>query len=206
MSKTKAKAKKPGKVGKAKFPKPKKPEPRLTPMQEAFVRHYVNDPKHNATQAARKAGYSEDCVGQQGYENLKKPEIKKAVEEKLEIKYDTIDITGDRIIREIAKVAFGNLKDVAQWDGDTMSLKASDQLTDDEAALLKSISVSSSSSSGKQGEANSSSISFQTFDKLKALELLAKNKKLLTDKIELKGKIGLEALVAGSNDTGSEED
>lgn len=51
----------------------------MTPKQEAFCREYVID--LNATQAAIRSGYSEKTAGAVGFENLKKPEIQKKVEE-----------------------------------------------------------------------------------------------------------------------------
>ena len=54
----------------------------LTPKQERFVCEYLKD--LNATQAAIRAGYSENSAGQIGAENLRKPAIKEAIEAKLE--------------------------------------------------------------------------------------------------------------------------
>lgn len=53
-----------------------------TDKQTRFVQEYCVD--FNATQAAIRAGYSEKTAGQMGHENLKKPEIKQAIEERLE--------------------------------------------------------------------------------------------------------------------------
>lgn len=48
-------------------------EKKLTPKQERFVQEYLID--LNATQAAIRAGYSEDTARAIGYENLTKPYI-----------------------------------------------------------------------------------------------------------------------------------
>lgn len=207
----KKKAAKPKKAAPAKEKKSKhdptnKDEAGLTPMQEKFVLFYCNDPKHNATKAAKDAGYSEDTAAQQGYQLLQIPSVHKAIQAKLKERYNILDITGDRILRELAKIAFGSMKDVAKWDGDTFTLLDSDEIDDDAAALIKSMSHSESESSSAEGSSSSKSISFGTFDKLKALELLAKNKKLLTDKVEHSGKVTLEEIVAGSSDPSSDED
>lgn len=50
----------------------------LTPKQELFIREYLID--FNATQAAKRAGYSEASSYAIGQENLKKPVIKEAIE------------------------------------------------------------------------------------------------------------------------------
>ncbi|WP_342088026.1 terminase small subunit [Dyadobacter sp. OTU695] len=54
----------------------------LTPKQRRFVEEYTKD--WNASGAAFRAGYSEKTCGVIGYENLKKPEIKKAIDDRVE--------------------------------------------------------------------------------------------------------------------------
>ncbi len=49
----------------------------MSPKQERFVEEYLVD--HNATQAAKRAGYSEKTAYSIGSENLKKPEIAAAI-------------------------------------------------------------------------------------------------------------------------------
>ena len=51
----------------------------MTPKQSRFCEEYIID--LNATQAAIRSGYSEKTAGAVGFENLKKPEIQKKVEE-----------------------------------------------------------------------------------------------------------------------------
>ena len=50
---------------------------KLSAKQQLFVREYLVD--FNATQAAKRAGYSEKTAFQIGYENLKKPDIRMAL-------------------------------------------------------------------------------------------------------------------------------
>lgn len=54
---------------------------KLTAKQKRFVQEYLID--LNATQAAIRAGYSRKTAGVIGDENLKKPYIREAIEEKL---------------------------------------------------------------------------------------------------------------------------
>ena len=51
----------------------------LTPKQKRFCQEYLID--LNATQAAVRAGYSEKTAYSVGNENLRKPEIKKYIDE-----------------------------------------------------------------------------------------------------------------------------
>lgn len=168
----------------------------LTPMQELFVRHFLIG--YNATQAAKDAGYSEHTAMEQGSQLLKVPSVRKAISDKLDERYDTLDITGDRILREMAKIAFSNLKNVATWNGDSFELKDSSEISEDDASMLKSLSKTVNEYSSDKGDGSSKSLSFVVHDKLKALEMLAKNKKLLTEKLEIHDKTNMAAKLAAA--------
>jgi len=55
---------------------------KLTGKQKLFGLEYIKD--FNATQAATRAGYSEDCASEIGYENLRKPHVKAFIDELIE--------------------------------------------------------------------------------------------------------------------------
>lgn len=78
-------------------------EIKLTPKQKAFVREYKKN-GGNGTQAAIKAGYSENTADVIATENLRKPSIRKALEieeKKLQEKYE---YTIDDMVRELDDV------------------------------------------------------------------------------------------------------
>jgi phage terminase small subunit len=75
----------------------------LTDKQQAFVREYVVD--HNATQAAIRAGYSPHTAHASGWENLRKPEIRNAVDEYEANLADEIGITKQWILDNLRTVA-----------------------------------------------------------------------------------------------------
>jgi len=56
------------------------PPAKLTPKQRVFVASYIGVSRFNATKAALAAGYSEKTAYSIGSENLKKPEIKAAID------------------------------------------------------------------------------------------------------------------------------
>lgn len=76
----------------------------MTPKQELFVREYTLD--LNATQAAIRAGYSPDTAYSIGHENLNKPELRSAIDKALEERNQKIDYSAERILEELAKIAF----------------------------------------------------------------------------------------------------
>jgi phage terminase small subunit len=72
---------------------------KLTPKQELFVREFLVD--LNATKAAIRAGYSEKTAAAIGWENLRKPEIQKALAGLIQPKMRKLDITTEYILGTI---------------------------------------------------------------------------------------------------------
>ena len=137
----------------------------MTDKQTAFVNEYLID--LNATQAAIRAGYSPNSAVVIGSENKEKPEIKNAIDKAIAERSRRTGITQDRVLQEIAKVAFLNLADLINLDDG--SIKA-DAKRDDTACIasFKNKIISSGKSDIKETEV-------RLYDKLKALELLGKH-------------------------------
>ena len=108
----------------------------MTTKQELFIVEYLKD--FNATQAAIRAGYSENTAYSIGQENLNKPEIKEAIENKIN------EVLGDknkylaRLIRYWAKV----MDSTASKDSDR--LKASELLGKYAGAFVEKVQISDS--------------------------------------------------------------
>jgi len=75
----------------------------LTPKQRRFVNEYCVD--ENATQAAIRAGYSENGAGQQGHLLLKIIEIQQAIAERMEECAVAASITPEWVVGQWAKIA-----------------------------------------------------------------------------------------------------
>lgn len=78
-------------------------KPALTAKQQAFVSEYLVD--LNATQAAIRAGYKEKNAYQIGAENLRKPQIQKAIQEAREAREKSTRYNAAWIIDQIAEIA-----------------------------------------------------------------------------------------------------
>lgn len=72
---------------------------KLTPKQQRFIDEYLVD--LNATQAAIRAGYSAKTAGQIGDENLKKPQIKAAIDEAMAKRTERTEIDQDYVLKTI---------------------------------------------------------------------------------------------------------
>ncbi len=148
----------------------------MTKKQKRFVEEYLID--LNATQAAIRAGYSPDSAKEIGSENLTKPDIAKAVDQAIAERSRRTGVNADRVVRELAKIAFVNAGEVV--DLDTALLM--DKISEDDMAAIQSVKVKTFGEDGIEREV-------KLADKLKALELLGKHLGLFKDKVEINGNV-----------------
>lgn len=71
----------------------------LTVKQQRFVEEYCVD--FNATQAAIRAGYSKNVPSEIGYENLRKPQIAKAIADRL----DALSMSAEEALKRLTDMA-----------------------------------------------------------------------------------------------------
>lgn len=152
---------------------------KLTKKQKLFVEEYLID--LNATQAAIRAGYSSNTAKEIGYENLIKPHIKSAIDKAMAERSRRTGVNADRIIQELAKIAFLNPTDVINMNEATIK---GDSNRDDTAAIS---SVKVKRIPTEDGDITEREV--RTYDKIKALELLGKHIGMFTDKFKVEGNI-----------------
>ncbi len=154
----------------------------LTGKQQQFVDEYLID--LNATQAAIRAGYSTKNADKIGSELLGKTRVAEAISEKMAERSKRTGVNQDRVVLELAKIAFVNAADVI--DPESATIK--DGATHDDTAAIQSVKVKVIP--GKQGKGVEREI--RMADKLKALELLGKHLGMFKDKMEISGGLDLE--------------
>lgn len=99
----------------------------LTPKQKAFADYYIKT--GNASEAARKAGYSEKTAPFIGAENLKKPQISAYIAERLKPTEKKRVADADEVIAFYTAVMRGEVKDQFGLDASLSDrLKAGDSL------------------------------------------------------------------------------
>lgn len=152
---------------------------KLTKKQQLFVDEYLID--LNATQAAIRAGYSTQTAYSIGEENLKKPEIKNSIEKALAERSRRTGISADRIINELARIAFVNPADIINFDEATVK----DTATRDDTATISSVKVKTIPT--EDGDITEREV--KTYDKIKALELLGKHLGMFSEKFKIEGAI-----------------
>ncbi len=164
---------------------------KLAPMQSVFVQEYLCD--LNATQAAIRAGYSKKTAEQQGFQLLQKPLVQKAIAAKMADREKRTEITQDRVLRELAKLGFADIRKAVKWGegmavtdpesgeviiSNGVSMIASDDIDDDTAASISEVSQSA------QG------IKIKMHDKRAALVDIGKHLGMFKEKIEHTGPDG----------------
>lgn len=87
----------------------------LTPRQQRFIEEYLVD--LNATQAAIRAGYSEDTAYAIGWENLRKPHIAQALEIAQKERSKRTQIDADWILQRLALEAIADMADLYDEKG-----------------------------------------------------------------------------------------
>jgi phage terminase small subunit len=149
--------------------------------REIFIREYLKD--LNATRAAIAAGYSEKTARAAASRLLTNVDIKKRVEEALAKKTDKLDITVERVLGELSKLAFANMADCTKAQADGSAYVDLSNLTREQWAAVQEITseVFVDHYEGESEERQPVHVKrtkFKLADKRGSLELLGKYLKL----------------------------
>ena len=151
------------------------PRVRFTPKQRLFIEAYLIH--KNATKAAIAAGFSERSANNQGTRLMANDAIRAEIEARLAATFDRYAITSERIIRELALIAFGNIEDfVAVQDDGSLAVDFG-TATREQMASLKSIEIDERTIDGAAPGVRKVKISMS--DKRQALMDLAKIARML---------------------------
>lgn len=153
----------------------------LTPKQAQFVREYLID--LNATQAAIRCGYSERTAKQQGSRLLTVADVADAVQQGMDRRASKAGITAERVLNEIAKMAFFDPRKLFDDQGKPIHVS---QLDDDTAAAVAGLDVVQL---GNQDVGYAEVLKVKLADKARSLEMLGRHLKLFTDKVEHSGEV-----------------
>jgi phage terminase small subunit len=134
-------------------------KPALNDKQRAFVREYRVD--RNATQAAVRAGYSAKTAKQIGSRLLTNVDIAREIERAEAKAAAKVELTVERTLQEIARIAFQDPRKLYREDG---SQRPIHELDDDTAAAVASVEY------GAEGARR-----VKTWDKNAALEKAMKH-------------------------------
>lgn len=162
--------------------------PKLTSKQERFCREYVID--LNGTQAAIRAGYSEDSARAIACENLTKPDIAARVAELMKERADKTDITAEKVLRELALLGFANMQDYMRGGGDGDPYLDFSQLTREQAAALQEVTVEDYTEGRGEDSRSVKRVKFKLADKRAALFDIGKHLGMFIDRKRVEGPDG----------------
>jgi phage terminase small subunit len=161
---------------------------RLTPKQATFVQEYLVD--LNATQAAIRAGYSEETASEMGYENLNKPQIAEAIQAAMDLRAERTGITVDKVLVSLARMGFADIRQIFTASGQLRDIAS---LPEDVASSIQSIEVVTRPGA-EVDEHGNRTIEYvhkiKLADKKGPLELLGKHLSVFIDRVEHTGKDG----------------
>jgi phage terminase small subunit len=159
---------------------------KLTAKQAAFVQEYLVD--LNATQAAIRAGYSKKTARQIGEQNLSKVDVSTAVQQAMKERETRTGITADRVLKELEKIAFFDIRKLYNEDG---SMKLPSEWDDDTAAAMAGLeTIEEFEGTGKARKSIGFTKKAKTWSKDGALGLAMRHLGMLVDRQELTGKDG----------------
>lgn len=156
--------------------------------QDLFVEEYLID--LNATQAAIRAGYSVKTANEQGSRLLANVSVQSKIARKMAERSKRTGINQDRVVLELARIAFVNPKDLI----DPFDASIRSGATDDDLACIQSIKVKTME--GEKGSSIEREVKLN--DKMKALELLGKHLGMWNDKIDVN--VAVPVVICGEDE------
>ncbi|KIR03450.1 Phage terminase, small subunit [Lachnospiraceae bacterium TWA4] len=147
----------------------------LTDKQKRFVEEYLID--LNATQACIRAGYkSSEYTDTNANKLLENTSVREAIQKELAKRSKRTGINQDRVVQELARIAFVKITDVVDADGEINRDASPDDLACIEGYKVKNMDGDKGSSFEREVKLAS---------KLKALELLGKHLGMFNDKLQV---------------------
>lgn len=166
-------------------PKSKKAkEKSLTPRQSIFVHEYLVD--LNATQAAIRAGYSAKTAEVQGPRLLGNVRIAAEIQKGMDRRAARVDIKADQVLAEVARLAFANMLDFIKPTADGGAVVDLSKLSREQAAAIQEVTVDQYMEGSGEAAREVKRIRFKLADKKGSLELLGRNLKMWTDKVDFR--------------------
>lgn len=148
----------------------------MTEKQNIFADEYLID--LNATRAYKsvyKNIKNDEVARKAGSRLLTNVDIQKYIADRMRERQKRMEITQDRVLEELAAIAFARATDYAEVKGECVRIKDTDSLTDQQIKAIAGIKE------GKFG------IELKLNDKEKALELLGRHLGMFKDKVEVSG-------------------
>jgi len=172
--------------------KPPQP-PAFSAKMEMFCNEYLID--MNAAKAAERCGYK--AGANTVYRLMKDQRVIDRINALMAERAERTGIKADGVLKELGRIGYADVRGIFKEDG---TVKPIGEWPEDLARSCSGIEVVETFEMGGSAKIWSGYVKkIKFWDKPKALELMGRNQKLFTDRVEHTGSLTLEALVAGSN-------
>ena len=154
---------------------------RMNVRQRRFVQEYMLD--FNAQRAAARAGYSTNkgSLAGQAHVLMQHQAIKEAIKYRQDVAAEKFQLTEDRVIIELMRIAFADMRDYAQIRSGVVTITDTDQLTPEQAAAISEIEQKADGT-----------LKVKLHSKQSALDSLAKHLGLFqSDKLEIDHRVSI---------------
>lgn len=148
----------------------------MTEKQKIFADEYLID--LNATRAYKVAYPSvkkEQTAAAAAARMLRNVKVQEYIADRMEERQKRTEITQDRVLEELAAIAFARATDYAQVIGGTVQIRNTEELSEEQVKAIAGIKE------GKFG------VELKLNDKEKALELLGRHLGMWNDKLQVSG-------------------
>lgn len=157
---------------------------RANNKQKRFVDEYLID--LNATAAASRAGYKN---GEFGRQLLTYPYVADLIQKRIKARQTRTEITQDRVLLEIARLAFSDGRKAFDKDGRLLPVH---EWSDDVAASISSIKVRTKYKRDSDGNVEPETVTeIKMWDKNSALEKAGKHLGLFMDRMKVEGELNV---------------
>jgi phage terminase small subunit len=154
----------------------------LTAKQKRFCEEYIID--LNATAAYGRAGYAvakDVTAAKNGHKLLKNTDIQAYIAYLQALRSKRTEVTADRIIEELAAIAFHRVSSVVSVKDDIAHVQDSDKWSEESRAAVSEVQGECTETTNDKGVTVVGRVKLKTHDKMRALELLAKITGLTSD-------------------------
>ncbi len=149
------------KTPKAKMPKAKMPRA-MTQKERRFVAEYLVD--LNATKAAKRAGYETSRYAASRL--ARRADVAAAIADAIAARRLRAQLTADRVLQEYARIAFADIRRIADFGSGHLKVHDGSLMEDDDAAAIAQVTPAAG---GKGG------VRVKLYDKKSALDAIARH-------------------------------
>ncbi len=150
---------------------------KLSKQYKKFCLEYLVD--LNGTQAAIRAGYSKRTADRKAYQLLRIVEIQKEIDRLIKKLSDKTEVTIQRVLEELARIAFLDPKDIFDKDMDLLPLS---EMSEDARRAIAGIETITSTSQKGNGYTTRK---VKLINKDRALELIGRHLEMFTDRLKV---------------------